>query len=125
MGASAPFKMPKPCKSPYCECDPGKCTAPGFYDARGDVMEEVAFKSEPNLIDLVAFYGEKSFVVRDKGYIKRGDIACKATDTGNGFIAKFPANSSVTQDYYVCLDYSQARDLVLALSPFKKALGFE
>ena len=88
-------------------------------------MEEVAFKSEPNLIDLVAFYGEKSFVVRDKGYIKRGDIACKATDTGNGFVAKFPANSSVTQDYYVCLDYSQARDLVLALSPFKKTLGFE
>lgn len=88
-------------------------------------MEEVAFKSEPNLIDLVAFDEEKSFVVRDKGYINRGDIACKVTETGNGFIAKFPAHTSVTQDYYVCLDYSQARDLVLALSPFKKTLGFE
>ena len=88
-------------------------------------MEEVAFESEPNLIDLVSFDEAKSFVVRDKGYINRGDIACKVTETGNGFIAKFPANSSVTQDYYVCLDYSQARDLVLALSPFKKTLGFE
>jgi uncharacterized UPF0160 family protein len=24
----------KPCRSPYCECDSGKCTHPGFYDAR-------------------------------------------------------------------------------------------
>ena len=26
----------KPCKSPYCECGVGKCTHPGFYDARGE-----------------------------------------------------------------------------------------
>ena len=26
----------KPCKSPYCECSAGKCTHPGFYDARGE-----------------------------------------------------------------------------------------
>ena len=25
----------KPCRSPYCECDVGGCTHPGFYDARG------------------------------------------------------------------------------------------
>lgn len=24
----------QPCRSPYCECEPGKCTSPGFYDAR-------------------------------------------------------------------------------------------
>lgn len=24
----------KPCRSPYCECDPDRCTHPGFYDAR-------------------------------------------------------------------------------------------
>jgi hypothetical protein len=24
----------QPCRSPYCECDAGKCTHPGFYDAR-------------------------------------------------------------------------------------------
>ena len=27
----------KPCRSPYCECEVGKCTHPGFYDARGDM----------------------------------------------------------------------------------------
>lgn len=24
----------KPCRSPYCECEQGKCTHPGFFDAR-------------------------------------------------------------------------------------------
>lgn len=28
----------KPCRSPYCECDQGKCTHPGFYDARGEEL---------------------------------------------------------------------------------------
>jgi len=27
----------KPCRSPYCECEVGKCTHPGFFDARGDM----------------------------------------------------------------------------------------
>ncbi len=26
--------MTKPCKIPYCECVVGKCTHPGFHDAR-------------------------------------------------------------------------------------------
>ena len=26
----------QPCCSPYCECTVGKCTHPGFYDARGN-----------------------------------------------------------------------------------------
>ena len=25
----------RPCRSPYCECDVGKCAHPGCYDARG------------------------------------------------------------------------------------------
>jgi hypothetical protein len=25
-----------PCRSPYCECDVGKCTHPGCYDARSE-----------------------------------------------------------------------------------------
>ena len=25
----------RPCRSPYCECDVGKCSHPGCYDARG------------------------------------------------------------------------------------------
>lgn len=27
-------KQLKPCRSPYCECEQGKCTHPGFFDAR-------------------------------------------------------------------------------------------
>lgn len=27
-------EAPKPCRSPYCECELGKCSHPGFYDAR-------------------------------------------------------------------------------------------
>lgn len=30
---SAP--LPRPCQSPYCECEAGKCSRPGYYDARG------------------------------------------------------------------------------------------
>lgn len=30
----------KPCRSPYCECDRGKCTHPGFYDARHEQAEQ-------------------------------------------------------------------------------------
>lgn len=28
-----------PCRSPYCECEPGECTRPGFRDARHEVIE--------------------------------------------------------------------------------------
>jgi len=40
-------------------------------------------------------------------------------------VAIFPSNSSARQDYFVCMDYSQARDLVLALSHFQRELGFD
>jgi hypothetical protein len=66
-----------------------------------------------------------AWVTAGKGYRNPGDITCVAHNTGNGYIAHFPAHSSTTQDYYVCLDYSQAYDLVLALSMFKKELGFK
>lgn len=36
----------QPCRSPYCECAPGQCTHPGFYDARAVV--------EPSSNDLLA-----------------------------------------------------------------------
>jgi hypothetical protein len=70
-------------------------------------------------------YGLKSRVIRGKGHAYPRKVALELRDTGNGYIAKWPATSSATQDYYVCLDYSQARDLVLALSAFKKDLGFK
>ena len=59
------------------------------------------------------------------GYRDPGLILCRVENTGNGYIAHFPAHSSPYQDYYVCLDYAQAHDLILAFSAFKKELGFE
>lgn len=75
--------------------------------------------------DLVSRRGETSTVTQGSGYRSPGDVRCLLTNTGNGYIAQFPANTCTRQDYFVCLDYSQARDLVLALSMFKTELGFE
>jgi hypothetical protein len=63
-------------------------------------------------------------VIQGEGYYHPGQPSVELTDTGNGYIAKFPSHESTTQDYYVCLDYAQARDIVLGLSAFKKELGF-
>ena len=48
------------------------------------------------------------------------EVEAILTDTQNGYICKFPAFNSVSQDYYVCLDYAQAEYLYLVL---KEALG--
>jgi hypothetical protein len=66
-----------------------------------------------------------AFVRAGEGYHDQGRLHCSIENTGNGYIACFPATSSTTQDYYVCLDYTQAHDLVLTLSMFKKELGFK
>jgi len=51
-------------------------------------------------------------------------LLCTVENTGNGYIAFFPSHSSCVQDYYVCLDYSQAHDLILAvLLDVRKATG--
>lgn len=76
-------------------------------------------------IDLVQRDGERSMVIRGENYTFPGSVACDLEDTGNGFIARFPSKSSTKQDYYICLDYAQARDLVLGLSAFKRVLGFK
>lgn len=68
--------------------------------------------------------GDVAKVIRGHGYVYKGQAAVELTDTGNGYIAKFPGHDSITQDYYVCLDYAQAYDLVLAMSAFKRELGF-
>jgi hypothetical protein len=69
--------------------------------------------------------GSKSRVIAGKNYYNPGRTLCEVTDTGNGFIVKFPTHNSVTQDYYVCLDYAQASDMILGLSAFKEELGFK
>jgi hypothetical protein len=75
--------------------------------------------------DLVTLVDDTAFVRAGPGYCDQGSLHCSVANTGNGYIAFFPAPTCTTQDYYVCLDYTQARDLVLGLSMFKKELGFE
>jgi hypothetical protein len=45
-----------------------------------------------------------------------GKKAITTKNTGNGWIIKWHSWNSVTQDYYVCLDYSQAQELVNTLA---------
>ena len=68
--------------------------------------------------------GDQSYVKAGKGYYRPTETLCHLENTGNGYIAYFPSNCATRQDYYVCLDYAQAHDLILALSAFKKELGF-
>ena len=75
--------------------------------------------------DIVTRQDNHAGVIAGHGYQTPGEVRCVVENTGNGYIAHFPANSSTRQDYYVCLDYAQARDLVLGLAEFKKELGFE
>jgi hypothetical protein len=68
--------------------------------------------------------GNVATVTGGNGYYAPKPLICTVENTGNGYIAFFPSHSSCVQDYYVCLDYSQAHDLILGLSAFKKELGF-
>ncbi len=55
--------------------------------------------------------------------IIQGKTLIKLTNTGNGYVAKFPAHVSHQQDAYVCLDYSEAALLYQAMGEFRKELG--
>ncbi len=59
--------------------------------------------------------GNKTKLKFGNGYSYPGETAATLTDTDNGYICKFKSQSITTQDYYVCLDYSQASDLYLLL----------
>lgn len=78
-----------------------------------------------NCEDIVDRADNIATVVQGVGYYHPGETRCELTDTGNGYIARFPAHNCTRQDYYVCLDYAHARDIVLALSKFHKELGFK
>jgi hypothetical protein len=57
----------------------------------------------------------------DENYVTPDKTLCKLTDTGNGFIAKFPSWASCHQDKYICMDYSEADYLLISLA--KATLG--
>jgi hypothetical protein len=91
----------------------------------GEKMKAI-YKSDGTEQVVLRFGDSRHAVVTaGEGYHDQGSVHCSIENTGNGYIAYFPATTSTTQDYYVCLDYAQAHDLVLALSMFKKELGFK
>lgn len=59
-------------------------------------------------------------VLSDDNFVESNKVLCKLKDTGNGFIVKFPSWNSTTQDNYICLDYAEAADLLMALSAIKE-----
>ena len=82
------------------------------------------YRDSEGCVEHVASNGRLTRVTRGRGYHTHGSVACELRDTGNGYIARFPAANCTTQDAYVCLDYADARSLVLALSAHAKDLGF-
>jgi hypothetical protein len=55
-------------------------------------------------------------VSANQGYSFAVENLCELKDTGNGYIAYFPTYSSVNQDNYICMDYSEADYLLKALT---------
>lgn len=54
----------------------------------------------------------------DKEYTQDNKLLMKLTDTGNGFIAYNPSWSSMYQDNYIVMDYSEAFYIYKALKEF-------
>ena len=82
------------------------------------------WRDSEGLLDEVRVSGDWTRVVRSLGYTRPGSVACELRDTGNGFIVRFPGVGSCDMDHCISLDYSEARELVLALSAHAKGLGF-
>lgn len=119
---------------PYISSD-GNCYEEHGYFCDGiswrerDLVEECVEDSTKPIeltfnVDGATMYikqkGNKTKLKFGNGYSYPLETAAILTDTGNGYICKFKSQSITTQDYYVCLDYSQASDLYLLL---KTVLG--
>lgn len=68
-----------------------------------------------NTDGIISFTKKEGNVVKYESPNPYGAVTSSLTDTGNGYIAKFDSKSSTTQDYYICLDYGQAKELMLML----------
>ena len=99
------------------------------YDLIKEVTEDKhksktkLYRSDSSTLSIT--YADNVVTLRDSigslGYATdENEVEAILTDTQNGYICKFPSFNSVSQDYYVCLDYAQAEYLYLVL---KEALG--
>ena len=58
-------------------------------------------------------------VLAADGYsIPEESTLLKMTNTGNGFVCKFPSYSSCHQENYVCLNYAEAEYVYLAMKAY-------
>ncbi len=83
------------------------------------------WRDSEGLLETVQTVNYLTFVIRGDGYSRPGSIACQLEDTGNGFVVMFPVHGSCDLTHCLSLDYSQARELVLALSAHAEGLGFK
>ena len=52
----------------------------------------------------------------------QGKTVAKVTDTGNGYIFKFPSYNCVCQTEYICMNYSEAAFILRLLKEYEDAL---
>jgi len=63
--------------------------------------------------------GDTIKLIAGSKYSQPGNTLAKVTDTGNGFVCKFPAWTCIQQDNYVCLSYAEAAYLFKILKNFE------
>lgn len=68
-----------------------------------------------NTSGIISFTKKEGNIVKYESPNPYGAVTSSLTDTGNGYLAKFDSKASTTQDYYICLDYGQAEELMFML----------
>jgi hypothetical protein len=84
--------------------------------------EEIGFvfkDKDEDTSERVFIEDDYCIVAANHGYSCAVENLCELKDTGNGYIAYFPSYSSVNQDNYICIDYSEADYLLKALTFLK------
>ena len=102
-----------------------KKPAVGARVDRGVRRHARLWRDSDGLLETVETLGVLTSVIRGAGYTRPGSISCQLNDDGNGFLVVFPGHGSCDTTHCISLNYSQARDLVLALTPHAKRLGFD
>lgn len=120
----------------YEDADYYTYTEDGKFELGGvsnlDLIEEVTANGDPIRSNIKGFFDDLGtidtleVITNHKVVLKNPwNTLALCEDTGNGYIFRFPSNSSCNQDNYICMSYSEARSIVLCLSNFKEDLGFQ
>lgn len=64
--------------------------------------------------------GDVTKLLACSGYSPHVNLLAKCTNTGNGYIFKFPSYSVVQQDNYICLDYCEAEYIMQIMNHLNK-----